>query len=87
VRSDGQWTLTYNLEPRWTSQFYPLCSHALEVADPLEGTALRVTPPGRDTYLLADGAFLPWFARESPSTALAGGYDLIGALDTYSSPC
>jgi hypothetical protein len=87
VRSDGQWTLTYNLAPRWTSQFYPLCSDALEVADPLEGMALRVTPPGGDTYLLADGAFLPWFARESPSTALAGGYDLIGALDTYSSPC
>jgi hypothetical protein len=87
VRSDGQWTLTYNLAPRWTSRFYALCSDALEVADPLEGMALRVTPPGGPTYLLADGAFLPWFARESPSTALAGGYDLIGAFDTYSTSC
>jgi hypothetical protein len=88
VRSNGQWTLTYNLAPRWTSQFYPLCTDALEVADPLEGIALHATPPGGDiTYLVADGAFLPWFARESPSTALGGRYDLGGVFGTYSSPC
>ena len=29
-------------------------------------------------YLFADAAFLSWFARESPSTALGGLYDAAG---------
>jgi hypothetical protein len=86
-RTDGQTTLTYNPAPRWTSEFYRGCSDALEVADPLEGNAVRATPPGGTEHLLADGAFLSWFAHESPSTAIHGLYDAIGMLDRYSTAC
>ncbi len=35
-------------------------------------------------YLLANAAFLSWFARQSPSTAIGGLYDLGGIFSTYS---
>jgi hypothetical protein len=86
-RKDGQETLTYNQAPPWTSAFYPACSDALEVADPLEGNAVSATPPGGTEHLLADGAFLSWFARQSPSTSIRGLYDAIGVFDRHSSAC
>jgi hypothetical protein len=86
-RVSGQETLIYNEAPRWTSQFYAACGDALEVADPLEGRAVSARTPAGTTHLLADGAFLSWFARESPSTAIGGRYDAIGAFDAYSTPC
>jgi hypothetical protein len=38
-------------------------------------------------YLLANAAFLSWFARQSPSTGIDGLYDLGGAFNTYSTAC
>lgn len=57
----------------------------LEVADPIEGFGALYLP--LDQHLLTDGAFLSWFARQSPSTAIGGLYDLGGIFSTYSTAC
>jgi hypothetical protein len=84
----GQPVFRSNTAPAWSSPFYfdsTACTTVLEVADPLEeGIALYVPP---DRHLLADGAFLSWFARQSPSTAIGGLYDLGGIFSTYSTAC
>jgi len=61
------------------------CTTPLEVADPLEGWFGTVSPTSK--YLVADGAFLSWFARQSPSTGFGGLYDLGGIFSTYSTAC
>jgi hypothetical protein len=72
----------------WSSPYYAggFCTTALEVADTLEGFGSLVAASA-PKYLLADGAFLSWFARQSPSTAIGGLYDLGGVFSTYSTAC
>jgi hypothetical protein len=88
-QNQGQRTFLSNTAPAWSSPFYfdsSYCTPVLEVADPLEeGIFLAVSPTSR--YLLADAAFLSWFARQSPSTAIGGLYDLAGIFSTYSTAC
>ena len=89
-RTRGQVTSQVNLVPAWISPYDSFgCSTALEVADPLEdGPFLGATPVGGSTvYLLANMAFLPWFARESPSTSILGRYDALGLFAGPSTPC
>jgi hypothetical protein len=77
-----------NTAPWWSSPYFfgGYCTTQLEVADPLEGTGIALYVPP-DQHLLADGAFLSWFARQSPSTAIGGLYDLAGIFSTYSTAC
>jgi hypothetical protein len=85
----GQPVFRSNTAPAWNSPYFAdssICTTVLEVADPLEeGIALVASPTSR--YLLADGAFLSWFARQSPSTAIGGLYDLADIFSTYSTAC
>jgi hypothetical protein len=81
-----------NLAPAWSSPFFGdnlQCSPFLEVADTLEFGPFLVPefPSSSTDYLLADGAFLSWFARQSPSTAFDGLYDEGGLFTTYSTAC
>jgi hypothetical protein len=82
-----------NTTPNWSSPYYganSICANYLEVADTLEGWGLLYTAPiggSPDYHLLANAAFLSWFARESPSTGVGGLYDLGGAFSTYSTAC
>jgi len=98
MRVQGQAEFLANSAPAWRSPFYAggtICGSTLEVADPLEGDGTVFGSPvaavgpssGGTVFLLADGAYLSWFARQQPSTAIAGRYDVIGAFTTPSSPC
>ena len=82
----GQAAFLSNTAPAWSSPYYGnFCQTALEVADPLEDGIAFYVPP--DQHTLADGAFLSWFARQSPSTAIGGRYDMGGIFSTYSTAC
>ena len=84
-RIQGQAAFLANTAPEWSSPYWfggSICSPVLEVADPLVGPSLVVSPTSR--YLLSDGAFLSWFARQSPSTGFGGLYDMAGIFSTYS---
>ena len=48
---------------------------------------MRTLPIPRLVYLLADMAFVSWFARESPSTAILGRYDAGGVFSSYAPQC
>jgi hypothetical protein len=93
ARIKGQETSLLNTTPAWSSPYYgagSICANYLEVADTLEGWPflLAAQPIGSSTYyLLANAAFLSWFARQSPSTGIGGLYDLGGAFSTYSTAC
>jgi hypothetical protein len=92
VRVKGHYTEFLNTTPGWIWPFLPVsyCGNVLEVADVLETWPFYfgVSPIGSSTvYLLADAAFLSWFARQSPSTGIGGLYDLGGVFDTYSTAC
>ena len=84
-QTQGQATFLSNTAPAWNSPHSPLgCTTVLEVADPLEeGPALATA----DLHVFANAAFLSWFARQSPSTAIGGLYDLGGIFSTYSTAC
>ena len=89
TRIQGQPSFLSNTAPAWTSPYFlgtPPCMAVLEVADPLEGGPFLVADQS-SRYLLANGAFLSWFARQSPSTAIGGLYDLAGFFNTYSTAC
>jgi hypothetical protein len=92
-RSKGRVTDLLNTTPGWIWPFNSgpaICGNYLEVADVLEGWPflLYVNQIGSSTnYLLANAAFLSWFARQSPSTGIDGLYDLGGAFNTYSTAC
>jgi hypothetical protein len=92
-RVQGQVSLAMNTAPSYTSPYYgpgTPCQTDLEVADPLEyfPFIIGVKPGASSTiYATADGAFLPWFSRESPSTSYGGLYDPFGIFSTYSIPC
>ena len=58
------------------------CSFSLETGDPVTGTTFEVTMNGF-TYHPEDLVFLPWFAREVPSTSVNGWYTF---LNSFSSP-
>jgi hypothetical protein len=76
-----------NTAPAWSSPYYGnYCATPLEVADTLEGGPWLVAASA-PKYLLANAAFLSWFARQSPSTAIGGLYDLGGIFSTYSTAC
>jgi hypothetical protein len=92
ARVRGQPLFFANTAPAWNSPYFgggSQCTTILEVADPLEdGVYLGVPAAGTSTvYLLADAAFLSWFARESPSSAIGGLYDEGGVFTTYSNAC
>jgi hypothetical protein len=73
--------------PPWTSPFDPVCQVNLEVADPVAGVGLGVPEISGDLAVLADGAFRSWFAREQPSSAIGGRYDIAQVLTNVSTPC
>jgi hypothetical protein len=89
LRLQGQAAFRSNTAPAWSSPYYfdnYYCATPLEVADTLEdGPSLVATSAPR--YLLANAAFLSWFARQNPSTAIGGLYDLGGIFSTYSTAC
>ena len=92
ARMRGEPAFFANTAPAWSSPYFgasQLCTTILEVADPLEGGFLLGAQAGGSStiYLLANAAFLSWFARESPSTALDGLYDMGGVFPTYSDTC
>jgi hypothetical protein len=62
------------------------CEKNLEVGDPLTSTVFAAALNGT-TYHLQDLAFLPWFARESPSTAINGWYTIANSLATPPAVC
>ena len=91
ARISGQAAFLSNTAPAWSSPYFAggsVCTTVLEVADPLEdGPFLGAQPAGSSIlYLLANAAFLPWFARQSPSTS-GGRYDLGGVFRTGSTTC
>ena len=64
-----------NMVPPWQSPpAYP-CTTALEVGDPVAGITFS-----QDGYHLQDEVFLSWFARQEPSTGIAGMYTYLGTL-------
>jgi hypothetical protein len=92
TRIKGQVTDFMNTTPGWIWPNFPIsyCGNYLEVADVLETSPffLGANPIGSlTTYLLANAAFLSWFARQSPSTGIGGLYDLGGVFNTYSTAC
>src|SRR5262249_48736147 len=87
----GQAAFLSNTAPAWSSPYYNdglICTTTLEVADPLEYWSIITQPVGSSTvFLVADGAFLSWFARQDPSTGIFGLYDEAGLFSTYSDTC
>jgi len=75
-----------NATPGWMAGQATHCESNLEVGDPLTGTVFTATLNGT-TYHLQDLAFLPWFARESPSTAINGWYTFANSLATPPAVC
>lgn len=74
-----------NRTPPWYSDGYG-CQDVLETGDGLVGVTFPRDLGGR-TYHLQDAAFLPWFARESPSSALDGRYSYLDVLDGPADGC
>jgi hypothetical protein len=77
--------------PLWTSPYYLHghgCVNFYEVADPLEEGAPGVgVPDSGHIDVFADAVFQSWFARQSPSTAFGGFYDLLGVFQSFSDSC
>jgi hypothetical protein len=71
-----------NTVPGWSGGQVSGCSNILEVGDPVTGIAFTVTMNGT-TYHPEDNVFLPWFARQVPSTSVNGWYTF---LNSYNSP-
>jgi hypothetical protein len=74
--------LGVNRAPGWKGGQAVNCQFNLEVGDPVTGTAFEVPLDGT-TYHPEDLVFVPWFARESPSSSVNGWYTF---LDSYASP-
>jgi hypothetical protein len=75
--------------PAWVQPRSSTCfSNILEVGDPLElfpDLSFRVSLDGRD-YHLQDVSLFSWFARQSPSIGLNGGYSYRGGKLTGPAP-
>jgi hypothetical protein len=82
-------SIIFGFTPLWTSPYYLNgCANTYEVADPLEAGAPSVgVPDGNRIDLFADAVFQSWFARQNPSTAFGGLYDLIGVFQSFSDSC
>lgn len=69
-----------NAVPQWQFPGFPCLdvpeTHVLEVGDPLEVDPVEPFPVQLNgfTYHLTNVALLPWFTRQSPSSAFAGAY-------------
>jgi hypothetical protein len=79
-----------NVVPQWQGVFigasHP-CQELLEAADPVEQLPIGVPLPDGRLTAMTNAVTLSWFARESPSRALFGLYDLTGTITEPSSPC
>jgi hypothetical protein len=62
------------------------CQNNLEDGDPVTGIAFTAALNGF-TYHPEDLVFLPWFARQSPSTSVNGWYTFLNTFATFSAPC
>jgi hypothetical protein len=71
-----------NAVPPWVRPGTTGCNKHLEVGDPLVGTVFTM-----DGYVLQDIAYVDWFAREIPSVALNGNYDVLGRFVVPASDC
>jgi len=71
-----------NAVPPWLMPGTDGCNKHLEVGDPLTGTLFKI-----GGYVLQDVAYVDWFAREVPSVALNGNYDVLGRLAAPASDC
>jgi hypothetical protein len=71
-----------NRTPGWKGGQAVNCQFNMEVGDPVTGTAFEA-PLNGTTYHPEDLVFVPWFARESPSSSVNGWYTF---LDSYASP-
>ena len=83
----GEWLddpSTHNFVTSWgdVGQVQGSCSFSLEVGDAVTGTAFEVTMGGF-TYHPEDLVFLPWFARQTPSSSVNGQYTF---LNSFPSP-
>jgi hypothetical protein len=80
-----------NIVPGWqglfTSPFHNPCSILLEVADPVERLPLGIPLPGGRITAVTNAVTLSWFARQVPSQALFGLYDLTGTVTEPAGPC
>ncbi|SCK25204.1 hypothetical protein VAR608DRAFT_2022 [Variovorax sp. HW608] len=77
-----------NVVPPWplsrrTVQCYPL----LEDADPVENLNIGLTGPDGRVTVVTNAVTLSWFARQSPSQALFGLYDLTGQVTQPAAAC
>jgi len=63
------------------------CSFSLENGDPVTGTAFQVTTADGFTYHPEDLVFLPWFARQTPSTSVNGQYTFLNSFPTTQGIC
>ena len=71
-----------NAVPPWATPGTMGCNKHLEVADPLVGTLFKV-----NGYVMQDVAYVDWFAREVPSVALNGNYDVLGRFTAPAADC
>jgi hypothetical protein len=81
----GEWMddpLANNPTPGWLAGQATQCQSDLEVGDPVSGVSFAVTK-GAITYHPEDLVFLPWFARQLPSTSVNGWYTF---LNTFGAP-
>jgi hypothetical protein len=81
----GEWLddpLVNNRAPGWQEGQATSCQKNLEVGDPVTGVAFTATLGGTD-YHPEDLVFLPWFARESPSSSVNGWYTF---MNSFASP-
>ena len=85
----GEWLddpFVNNPTPGWQAGQAKSCQKNLEVGDPVTGIAFSVTLNNVD-YHPEDLVFLPWFARESPSTAVNGWYTFLNSFASPPSVC
>jgi hypothetical protein len=77
-----------NLVPAWP---YPTplmrCSAVLEPADPVEMLPIGLPRPDGRLTVVTNAVTLSWFAREMPSRALFGLYDLTGKVTQPAPAC
>ncbi len=81
----GEWMddpLGNNPTPGWLAGQATQCQSNLEVGDPVSGVSFTMTK-GAFTYHPEDLVFLPWFARQLPSTSVNGWYSF---LNSFTSP-
>jgi hypothetical protein len=71
-----------NLVPMWKIPGVDDCNSTLEVGDPLVGTKFHA-----GGYVLQDVAYVEWFTRQQPSTALNGQYDVLGKFLSPAQDC